>query len=554
MEDLLDSISNEICDKVRSQIDIKRIFRQKPDQAITVINQGITVLDKWQRQYHETKMQIEAEGTVKRWEFTKAKEIFVKPKHMMSILMDMRAVCTTLKEFFSLLGPDLKAVTGDADSIDDQKQKIITEVNKLENFVYDVFDHDHLEEWKELYRAFEDAMRQSDGSCVHLIDNSFNKLKSSEGAFDLLNKFKNIKTRKSIEDQLGLKYTDVLIGYKNEVAQMEQLFQKGRSNPTISKNMPPKSGSIAWARSIMGRIKRPIYKFKTKEGLLQQDVGKEVTLKYISLAKQLDAEYEHNIFHEWQKNNTDNAIFLLKQNILKSGKDPETKAKTYFVNFSPELKVIIREAKFLDRIGKEIPQTIINIALQEKDYMRHVDKLNQLLRGYNQALSNLKPVEKRLLDKQITKLDRWMDKGAENHNWFSLSISEYIRDCQKAIDEFKETKSRVLQHAQNIEKKVINIENAIIIREIDFDRKQPMDLSEFSEYFDTYLNKQVIELVKDYQNIGDMYLKSIEECTVKTNNQGAPEMRPYYYYWERRIFNGITKMIIRALSANKVLF
>jgi dynein heavy chain, axonemal len=138
--------------------------------------------------------------------------------------MDMRAVCTTLKEFFSLLGPDLKAVTGDADSIDDQKQKIITEVNKLENFVYDVFAPEHLEEWKELYRAFEDAMRQSDGSCVHLIDNSFNKLKSSEGAFDLLNKFKNIKTRKSIEDQLGLKYTDVLIGYKNEVAQMEQLF------------------------------------------------------------------------------------------------------------------------------------------------------------------------------------------------------------------------------------------------------------------------------------------------------------------------------------------
>jgi hypothetical protein len=35
----------------------------------------------------------------------------------------------------------------------------------------------------------------------------------------------------------------------------------------------------------MGRIKRPIYKFKTKEGLLQQDVGKDVTLKYISLAK-----------------------------------------------------------------------------------------------------------------------------------------------------------------------------------------------------------------------------------------------------------------------------
>ena len=31
------------------------------------------------------------------------------------------------------------------------------------------------------------------------------------------------------------------------------------------------------------------------------------------------------------------------------------KQAVYSVNFAPELKVIIREAKFLDRIGKEIP-------------------------------------------------------------------------------------------------------------------------------------------------------------------------------------------------------
>ena len=38
MEDLLESISNEICDKVRSKIDIKKIFRYKPDQAIQTID------------------------------------------------------------------------------------------------------------------------------------------------------------------------------------------------------------------------------------------------------------------------------------------------------------------------------------------------------------------------------------------------------------------------------------------------------------------------------------------------------------------------------------
>lgn len=101
---------------------------------------------------------------------------------------------------------------------------------------------------------------------------------------------------------------------------------------------------------------------------------------------------------------------------------------------------------------------------------------------------------------------------------------------------------------------MLTIENAVIVREIDFDRKNPMDISEFSEFFDSHRQKILAELVKDYQNIGDMYLKSIEECTVKTNNQGAEEMRPYYYYWERRIFNAITKMVIRALAANKTLW
>mmetsp|Transcript_39362 Transcript_39362/g.37825 ORF Transcript_39362/g.37825 Transcript_39362/m.37825 type:complete len:185 (+) Transcript_39362:514-1068(+) len=152
------------------------------------------------------------------------------------------------------------------------------------------------------------------------------------------------------------------------------------------------------------------------------------------------------------------------------------------------------------------------------------------------------------------KLNRWMDKGAENHNWFSLSISEYIKDCQAAISGFKAIKDSVLQHASNIEKKVLNIENAVCVKEIEFDKDHIMDITEFSEFFDSYRTKVVADLVKDYQNIGDIYLKSIEESTVKTSTQGAEEMKQYYAYWERRIFNAIIKMIIRALAANKVLW
>ena len=96
--------------------------------------------------------------------------------------------------------------------------------------------------------------------------------------------------------------------------------------------------------------------------------------------------------------------------------------------------MIIREAKFLDRIGKNIPDTIINIALQEKDYARHIDKLNQLLRSYDSVLIDLKPIEQSLLTNQIGTLNGIMRKGVENHNWFSLSIPEYINECNRAIE------------------------------------------------------------------------------------------------------------------------
>ena len=190
----------------------------------------------------------------------------------------------------------------------------------------------------------------------------------------------------------------------------------------------------------------------------------------------------------------------------------------YKVNFDPKLRVIIREAKFLDRIGKEIPHTIVNIALQEKDYMMHIDGLNKLLRSYNSALSDLRNIEKKLLFKDINKLNNKMEKGLENHNWFSLSISEYIEECNKEIEQFKDTKSRVLTQASNIEKQVQTIESAIIIRPIDFEDTKIMDITQFNDYFESFRVKEINTLVKDYHNIGDNYLKTIEQQTFKTSS------------------------------------
>ena len=94
-----------------------------------------------------------------------------------------------------------------------------------------------------------------------------------------------MKTRDKIKALLEDKYEDVLLQYHKELVQMQKLYDDGKKNPPISKNMPPNAGSIAWARSIMGRIKAPIKKFKNKSDQLISATFGQVAGLYVNLAK-----------------------------------------------------------------------------------------------------------------------------------------------------------------------------------------------------------------------------------------------------------------------------
>jgi dynein heavy chain len=116
-EDILEAISNEICTKVRQKIQVHIIFKQNPQDSIDTIRQGISVLSQWNDLFHKTKMAIEAEITIRRWDFGRIKDIFSKPKHMIAVLENFQTACTMQKEFYAILGNDLKAVTGSSDQI-----------------------------------------------------------------------------------------------------------------------------------------------------------------------------------------------------------------------------------------------------------------------------------------------------------------------------------------------------------------------------------------------------------------------------------------------------
>ena len=348
---------------------------KNPNEALNLIRLGKKVLSNWKAEFDKTRIEIEKQA-VRRWDFQQqSKEIFATPLHMVNVLDDLEQALIIVMQFYAILSPELKAVTGSAATIVAEQEKVNAQVTKLETFSKDVFSEQYKNSWVQQFDKFKESVNQIDTSVINLIQNTFKtQLTSSEGAFDLLDTFQGIQTREKIKEILDNKYEDVLEQYKKELAAMRNLFMAHKDNPPISKNMPEKAGAIAWARTIMGRIKAPIDKFKTKATKLKPDKFMEVATQYVKLAKQLDQDYEQDIYKRWVKHNTDQVIKQLKETILRR-KHGQNNKNTYTVNFAPELKVTIREAKFLSQIGKDIPSTITNIALQEKDYMRHIDKL-----------------------------------------------------------------------------------------------------------------------------------------------------------------------------------
>jgi dynein heavy chain len=124
MINLLTLISDEIADKVETSIKITKLFRLIDDlpyesqleASKQLIVQGQRILTSWRNLYRQTRLQIEEDG-LERWDF-QVKAITERIENMIQILEQLQTVAEILKKFLVFLGPNLKAVTGDSEGID----------------------------------------------------------------------------------------------------------------------------------------------------------------------------------------------------------------------------------------------------------------------------------------------------------------------------------------------------------------------------------------------------------------------------------------------------
>jgi dynein heavy chain len=568
MGKLLSAIAIEICDRVKGKINIKALLRPDPDipyeiqleNTSKLIMQGIDVLAKWLDEHKSTKQNLEKEGG-ERWDFSST-DIRHLPTRIGKILNEFHKMVDNIQRLLSLLGPRLKAVTGNTDKIDNLIGSVKGLVKSIDDYPHDFYDKTFDESFTKLTNKFRHDSEKIQKEATDLIEATFSFLRSSESGFEFLQKFKTDNKENSlteISSQLQKRYSDVLVYYRQELRHNIEIFEKGKEKEkeNLTRHKPPVAGCIAWKRSIFQRIKTPMVRFHTKESVWNKVQFEEVKKEYVDFAKRLD-EYQLSKFKAWEKVVNDKAPEYLKNPVLTKeiGRDGEA---IYTVNFHSDFRVIMSEAKYLDRMMSNVSKNVINIALQEEEYYRHVDRLNKMLREYYNTINSLKDVEKNLLSEQLRELESKLDEGADSHYLSSLGLNDFTASCINEIKRFNDKKNKVEEKTRNIEDIIKTMEEAKVIREFDFSNysKKLSDdfftLQEFLNYFDKYLHTEIDSLSDKYMRIGETMLPQIAMAIYEKNDQKLPKMRMYYYYWERRVYNALVKMIIRALLSFKAL-
>lgn len=211
-------------------------------------------------------------------------------------------------------------------------------------------------------------------------------------------------------------------------------------------------------------------------------------------------------------------------------------------------------------MGYVLPKTILNIALQEKEYYKSVDKVKKMLGEYDQTFENLSSIEKNLFAKQLKTLDDSLNPVINSFNLNSLGINDFIGSYREELKKFNELKNKVDEKKRMIEDIIQKIEETQLISEaqivqvIENQEKEDFhQLGTFYSSFEGNISKTVGQLVEKYQKIGETILTQIEYVIYKKNTGCHPGLKVYYHYWETRIYNAIVKMLLRGLLTFKTL-
>ncbi|CAM9240450.1 unnamed protein product, partial [Hapterophycus canaliculatus] len=479
MTKLFMKITNQLIESCKDAINGQeapgKIWDQDPGPLLELLEQTLRLNERYQELYQSTKDRLLAMPKGKQFDFSEA-QIFGRFDLFSRRAIKLIDLFSTIQQFKKLQEARIEGMEPLLEGFKTAVMVFRVKGHNLLDYHSNRFDRDFVD--------FNVRVGELEGQLRIFINKSFESLTSIEQSLALLENYQTVLHREAMRHDLSSKVMVIFHNYGQELAAVQDAYERYKNYPPAARNMPPVAGNILWSRHLLRRIEGPMERFHAYPGVLQTKDSRKLIKTYNKVARTLVA-FEYMWYEAWCK-----AVEAARGGLTATLIIKHPKNGRLYVNFDLEILQLIREAKCLVRMGVTIPDGAKMVLLQENRFKDNYNDLKFALREYERVVKSIVPVMRNLLHPHVESLEARLRPGWMTLTWTSMNIDSYRESIHEGLRRLEEVIIKAKDVVDNrVEKNLKLISRAVLV-------DLPMDRAVTLEVF-VAMQEQSVRIVTD---------------------------------------------------------
>ncbi|CAN8203477.1 unnamed protein product [Coccothraustes coccothraustes] len=406
---------------------LNRVWDQETPVVIGKINECIYLLREYQKCFHEARKETSKNLGERTLEVS---EVYIFGKS--------EAFCRRLEKIMEMIAieQNFNALTHCAiEGIDLMAVKFKNIYHIFQKKPYDTLDP-HVTEFDVDFVKFMTEVERLEIQLQNFMRTCFRKILSSQNSLQLLQRFQSLNMP-CLQEETAHTVSSILQHYVAELETTKQLYQTQKDDPPLARNMPPIAGKILWVRQLFRRVNEPISYFHKHSDILASPEGKAVVQSYNKLAYVL-VEFEVVYHNAWMKEMSQ-LQYLLQSTIFV--RHPTT--EKFLVNFDPQILEIVRETKCMIKLGLEVPEQALKLAIIEDKLKSNKLQLEGVIQSYEDLCKGTRNVFVNLMTPKMQKMEAVLRQGLTMLTWSSVTLETFFKEADQILHTYRQLLRRV---------------------------------------------------------------------------------------------------------------